>query len=279
MVEVLASIAVLVSLAAQPDDAAVAAAKRAEARAFEAIDDERWCEAMHHFLEANGAAPSVDLIYNAAQAADLAEDRKQALKLYVELVGAYPGSERQAEVNARIRELTAILGDEGEGSPCPPPPEKGVEDAPAPTPAPVIEPVGEGPALGAFLPWAMVGGGAVVMAAGATLAGVGSVPYFSFLDARERILAAEAAGADAGALQRQQTEARESWQSWGELTTWSGVIAIVTGAAIATGGLVWALMGPTPDEQGSGSGSEHTNDTDDTDARAEPATDGAPSEG
>lgn len=250
MVEALAGLVLLASLAAQADGDAVARAKAAEARAFEAIDGERWCDALHHFLEANAAAPSVDLIYNAAQAADLAEDRKQALKLYVELVGAYPGSERQAEVNARIRELTGVVAEEGEGSACPElaPEASGSDPVVEPTPVPV-EPASEASVdVGAVLPWAVVGGGAVVMAAGAALAGVGSIPYFNFLDAREQILAAEQAGGDASALQRQQSDARASWQSWGELTTWTGVIGVVTGALVATGGLVWALSGSTPDE-------------------------------
>lgn len=262
MVEALTSLLVLVSLAAQTDESAVSTAKAAEARAFEAIDGERWCEAMHHFLEANRAAPSVDLIYNAAQAADLAEDRKQALKLYVDLVGAYPGSERQTEVNARIRELTGIVAERGEGEACPDLPSSASEPEPVIEPEPrELEPASAGPELGSILPWAVVGGGAVIMATGATLAAVGSAPYFTFLDAREQILAAEAAGADAAALQRQQRDARDSWQSWGELTAWTGVIAVVTGALVTTGGLVWALAGQAPDEAGA--------PADDTDAQSD----------
>lgn len=255
MVEALAGLMLLVSVAAQPSDDAVGRAKAAEARAFEAIEGERWCDAMHHFLEANAAAPSVDLIYNAAQAADLAEDRKQALKLYVELVGAYPGSERQAEVNARIRELTGIVAEKGEGTECPAlPPEEPLRDTePVPDPVPT-EPASAdvdtsaGPGV---LPWAVVGGGALLMATGGVLAGVGTIPYFGFLDARDKILAAEKAGGDASALQRQQTDARASWQTWGELTAWSGALALVTGALVTTGGLVWALS-DTPDEQAEG---------------------------
>ncbi len=253
MTNALLGLALLAQLAAQPSAEDVSRAKAAEARAFVAIEGEQWCSAMNHFLEANAAAPSVDLIYNAAQAADLADDRAQALKLYDELVGAYPGSERQAQVNERVKELNALVEKEGGGTPCPAPAEKAVSEGPVVEPAPPAEeppatvPAAE-PALG-VLPWSVVGGGALLMAGGAALSGVGAMPYFGFLDAREKILAAELAGTDAGALQKQQRDARESWQSWGELTTWAGVITLVTGALVTTGGLVWALGSAAPDEE------------------------------
>lgn len=256
-------VALLVSFAAPPPDAStsepppveaepsaadVKKAKAAEARAFQAIEGERWCDAMQLFLKANAAAPSVDLVYNAAQAADLAKDREQALKLYQELVGAYPESERQAQVDERIRELGEVTGSEGAGSPCPTPPATTTTTAEAPVtppePAPEVSPLederGHAPPPD-VLPWTIAGAGGLLVAGGAVLTTLGALPFFSFLDAREKILAAEKAGADAGALQEQQADARAGWESWGELTAWTGLVTVVSGALVTTAGLVWAL--------------------------------------
>lgn len=252
MGEALVGLAILVTLAAQPADDDVARAKRAEASAFEAIEGERWCDAARHFREANAAAPSVDLTYNAAQAADLAEDRRQALELYVELVGAYPGSDRQTQVNERIQELTALIAKEGEGTACPvvtmslEEPSDDVELLSEPS---VVEPPPEEGAALDVLPWAVVGSGGALVALGAGLTAIGALPYVGFLDARAQILELESTGGDATALQKQQADARAGWESWGELTVLAGVTAVVTGALVATGGLLWALASGTPDEE------------------------------
>jgi len=63
---------VALSTISQSND--TAAAKAAEERAFAAIEEERWCDAAHAFMDANDLSPTVDLIYNAAQAADYAEE-------------------------------------------------------------------------------------------------------------------------------------------------------------------------------------------------------------
>lgn len=259
MGEALLGLAFLVTLAAQPAGDDVAKAKRAEASAFEAIEGERWCDAARHFREANAAAPSVDLTYNAAQAADLAEDRKQALQLYVELAGAYPGSDRQTQVNERIQELTALIAEEGEGTACPvvttdaeEPAEVPGDDADVLAEPSVVEPPPEDGAALDVLPWAVVGSGGALVALGAGLTAIGALPYVGFLDARAQILELERTGGDATALQKQQADARAGWESWGELTVLAGVTAAVTGALVATGGLLWAITSGTPDEDPDG---------------------------
>jgi hypothetical protein len=236
---------VVLSVPARADD--VEQSKEAEARAFAAIDEERWCDAMHAFLDANGAAPSVDLIYNAALAADEAQDRKSALKLYVELLGAYPDSDRGAAVNQRIGDLTNEVQESGDGTPCPEPP------APEPaepatvqdevTPVAEAEPPADPPGATNVLPWSVAGAGALVAVTGGVLAAVGALPYFDFVDARGRILEAESAGADASELQDRQTAASDAWGTWGALTAVSGAVLTGVGVLLSGGGVVWGLMG------------------------------------
>lgn len=253
MAEMLLLVALLTSAAAQPAPADVSRAKAAESEAFVAIDEERWCEATQLFLEANGAAPSLDLVYNAAQAADLAEDRAQALKLYRDLESAYEKGERKVQVTERVRELTALIEKEGAGSACPAPAASAASNDPA-EPVPALQPPppatasNDGPPL-PVLPWSVVGAGGVLVAGGAALSVLGSLPFLGFLDARDKILAAEAIGADASALQQQQADARAGWESWGELTAWSGVVVVITGALVSSAGLVWALSSGTASEE------------------------------
>jgi hypothetical protein len=222
------------------------AAKKAEDEAFTAVEEERWCDAMHGFLVANDAAPSIDLIFNAALAADEAQDRKRALKLYVELLGAYPDSDRGESVNTRIADLTKAVQKDGDGTPCPEP-EATEEPAAEPAPAEQAPPPAEEPPPPAgvtyILPWSVAGAGAVIAVAGVGLAVLGGVPYFDFIGAREQILAAEREGGDAAALQERQEAARGAWTTWGELTMWAGVTTSVVGLGVATGGVVWGLVG------------------------------------
>lgn len=250
-------------IAGQPgDEERVTKAKDAEERAFVAVDEERWCDASRLFIEANRYAPSVDLVFNAAHAAALAGDRKQAMKLYADLLGAYPGSKRQQEVTRAIADLTRKIEKEGPGQACPEPPpaepagaepdpaapaEPSPEPAPAPDPAVHAEQTSATPAL---WPWAVAGGGALLAVGGATLSGISLGPYFAHADAVEKIYAAEQAGADASALQKQQSEARQAWESWGELTLWSGVAIAGAGVAVtATGVVLGALSLAEPTEE------------------------------
>src|SRR3954463_3525576 len=47
----------------------------AEAQAFAAVDAKHWCDAVSLFLAADAAAPSPDLVIDAAQAAEAGNDR------------------------------------------------------------------------------------------------------------------------------------------------------------------------------------------------------------
>lgn len=134
---------------ARAGSGAEVAAQDAERQAFAAIEAERWCDALHYFVVANSAAPSLDLIWNAAQAADLAGDRKRALKLYVELLGAYPRSKKQRKVNGRVKTLTAQIAKKGGGVRC----EAPAEPAQAPEePVPPLAPPPDTAAAGATPP-------------------------------------------------------------------------------------------------------------------------------
>jgi hypothetical protein len=227
--------------AQETSDPDVAESKRAEARAFAAVEEERWCDANHAFLAAHQAAPQLDLVYNAAQAADLGGDKQQAVQLYVELLGAYPDSARQAEVDERIRALSKELQSGVEGVPCPPPteaaPDASVEADPAAEALP-----GAASAPPSVPPWTVAGAGVVLLAAGTGLAAFGSLPYFGFHDARAAILEAEKGGGDAAGLHDRQTASRESWESWGGPSVISGVALAVVGAGIVVGGIAWALL-------------------------------------
>jgi hypothetical protein len=240
------AIAVAAAPALAASEGADERAKAAESRAFAAIDEERWCDAGFAFLEANELAPTIDYIYNAAQAVDYAGDKKRALKLYAELLGAYPGSERQEAVNQRIRELTEAVGSEGVGEACP---------EPEPEAAPVVEeeatPAGaagesaatpESSAGGAILPFGLAGVGGVLLVAGTVTALVGAVPYFGHSDIAAQIESAEQSGADASALQREQSDLRAAWESWGELTVWMGISTAAVGLFSAGAGAAWGAM-------------------------------------
>ena len=81
-------------------------AANAEKRAFKHIEGEKWCKATNAFLDAYDYHAAVVYIYNAAKAAEFAKDRKLALQLSLEMMGKFPGSDKQAEVNEMIQALS-----------------------------------------------------------------------------------------------------------------------------------------------------------------------------
>lgn len=248
-----------------PGQAEVDAARAAEERAFAAIDEERWCDAAHRFMDANDIAPSVDLIYNAAQAADYAGDRKLALHLYTELIGAYPGSDRQAAVNQRMVEITSQVSKQGVGKSCPDrpaPPEPApasvdkagkVEDT-APDEAPTGDasdvvaappPATAGNAGGgiSFLPWIGVALAAAVVAGGAGLVGVGGSQYVAYFMAHNQINDAQANGTDVpDGVHDQQTNARAAWESWAEPTFLAGIATAAVATALVAAAVTWGVV-------------------------------------
>ena len=109
-------------------------AANAEKRAFEHIQNEKWCKATNAFLDAYDYHAAVVYIYNAAKAAEFAKDRKLALQLSLEMMGKFPGSDKQAEVNEMIQTLSKDVTSLGPGTPCAR--DKKVEPEPKPTKAP-----------------------------------------------------------------------------------------------------------------------------------------------
>ena len=90
-----------------------------EQRAFEYIEAEDWCNATNSFLDAYEKAPIIDYLFNAAKAARLAGDRRQAMQLNIELLGQFPGSPLTAEVNKNNKELSDEMTQNGPGLTCP----------------------------------------------------------------------------------------------------------------------------------------------------------------
>jgi hypothetical protein len=226
---------------------AVSRSKAAEERGFDLVANEKWCEATYAFLEANDAAPSLDLIFNAALAADYAGDRQKALKLYADLIGAYPGSERNAEVTARIGELTQKMGADGVGTACAEPaPDEATPiatDAAAtsststPTGEPASKDGADSPGVMAFVPWTLLASGVVVLIVGGALAIGGIVPYLGHAQARNAILDAEQQGLDASEAQAAQTMWRGAWETWGLASVIVGATTTVVGTLLGfTGG-------------------------------------------
>lgn len=241
-------------------------AKQAEEAAFAAVNENRWCDAANQFLLAQAYAPNFDLVFNAAQAAALAGDRKQAVKLYAELLDAYPDSDSRDGVGKALAEVTQIIQTEGPGEPCPaltPPgasssstssegtsstaPDRADDDAHTADAPSVGEEAISAPAQPIW-PWAMAGGGGALAVTGAVFTAVGVMPALRHADAREQIVAAEAAGADASAAQVQQLRARADWEGWGEMTTYTGAALLVTGVVVSGVGVIVGLT-QGPDEE------------------------------
>jgi hypothetical protein len=117
-------------------------AEEAENKAFAFIKNEEWCKATNSFLDAYDSVPEVVYIYNAAKAAEYAKDRKLALQLSLEMMGKFPSSDKQAEINALIQKLSGEITSVGAGIACPrTKKEKASQTAQAPPPATPIPPV------------------------------------------------------------------------------------------------------------------------------------------
>jgi hypothetical protein len=220
----------------------------AEEKAFVAVEEERWCDAVHLFVEADRLEPSDALLLNAAHAAELGGDRARALELTKQVV-AKPNGAKNAAVQQQLKKLTQRVAKEGPGTPCPAPAttEPKQEPAPDPQPGPVPDPAPRpaeaAPDLTPVL-WGTAGLGGVALVGGTVLAAVGSLPFFEHGDARARILEAELAGADAAALQDQQAAARSAWEGWGQATVIAGVLVSTVGALVTAGGVAGALLLP-----------------------------------
>jgi hypothetical protein len=268
------------SIAAVPS-ASGDAAVRAEAAAFEeqafaAVDKEQWCRAARLFEKANSLAPAVDLLTNAAQAAEFGGDLAGARVFWGEVATASPAAQR-ADARAKVAALDKRIAKAGPGTQCPP--------LPAPTPAatspapPVSPPASSSttsaPAAPAAPPaaalpsttdvsasttsstaktpeppsprtwaWVLGGVGGGVVAVGGVVAGLGATSWFAHVAAVEKIAAAERDRVDATKFQAEQIEARVAWESWGQALTVVGSVGVGVGVAAAAGGVGWAVLGP-----------------------------------
>ena len=175
-------------------------AEEAENKAFAFIKNEEWCKATNSFLDAYDSVPEVVYIYNAAKAAEYAKDRKLALQLSLEMMGKFPSSDKQAEINALIQKLSGEITSVGAGVACPrTQKEASAPAAPTPQaaagPIPPASPAAQGPepeaipeeptsapaeASGLFAPkngGLYTGVGLALVGSGSILMGLGGLSY------------------------------------------------------------------------------------------------------
>jgi hypothetical protein len=196
-------------------------------------------------------------LFNAARAAEVADDRVLATKLYAELIKRSPKAANVGEARKRASAINAAIKDSGPGSSCaeqaaskpstppavvvanPPP------TAPPPSPTPVVAVDGDpgaGLRIGGIV--ALAGGGVLAVGGGA-MAVVAGLPYLEHGDVAAQIRAAEAVGAapnTVDALQERQRLARNSWDGWGKIVFPVGVgIAAVGVVSLIAGGVMVPL--------------------------------------
>ncbi|MDP2339583.1 MAG: hypothetical protein Q8O67_01385 [Deltaproteobacteria bacterium] len=221
-----------------------------EEQAFAAIDKEQWCQAARLFERAHSQGPAVDLLMNAAQAAEYGGDFAGALRFVgdVKLLPAIDAAKKKT-ANARATELSKLVAKKGPGVPCPPlPPPVAPEPTPAPTPEPTTTTTlpAEEPADLRPVGFAAAGIGGAVVLIGASVSTVGLLPWFAHGAASSEILVAERSKADATALQEKQAEAREGWESYGQALTMAGGVVAGLGVVAIAGGLGLGLLGEAP---------------------------------
>ncbi|MCC7070997.1 MAG: hypothetical protein IT383_06735 [Deltaproteobacteria bacterium] len=248
-------LAALLAFAAAPGDDVAATARAREEAAFAAVGEKRWCAALNLFLEADRLEPSPDLVFNAAQAAELGADRARAMQLYTQLLGTTTSAARKAEAKSRIAVLTKLVEKSGPGAACPAAELDAAADAPAAVTttgtagtaaspvAPAEASTSTPPAPGTPWPWVTAGVGGVAFVAGAVLAVVGMQPWFSHEAARASLADAEKRGATEGVdeLFARQQSARADWVGWGQAALASGIAAAGVGMVAAAGGATWGL--------------------------------------
>ena len=237
------------ALYAAADAELEARARAREEAAFQAVDEKRWCDALALFLESDRLVPSPDLIFNAAQAAELAFDRAQAMQLYTQLLGTTTSNERKVEAKKRIAALTRLVEKEGPGTACPVPQVAAPSTAPSgstPEVAPVIATSASAPAPSSPpspWPWITAGFGGAAMVTGGVIVVVGAQPWFAHASARQALQDAEKQASTQGVdeLYRQQEQARADWVGFGQASVAAGLAFTVVGMLAAAGGVVWAL--------------------------------------
>ncbi len=238
----------LLLLGAAGDDDVATRARTSEEAAFAAVGDKRWCDALTLFLKADSLAPSPDLVFNAAQAAELGADRARAMQLYTQLLGTTTSAARKSEAKSRIAALTKMVEASGPGEPCPLPVAVAPVADPAPAPAAPASPSAPAtaappPIAGSPWPWVTAGVGAAAVVAGGGIAFVGLQPWFAHESARGALEAAEKQGATDGvdALYQEQERARADWVGFGQAAVAAGIAFGVVGVIAAAGGAVWGV--------------------------------------
>jgi hypothetical protein len=250
----------LLSTAGLTDDDDVARAKEAEEKAFAAIDAQRYCDALHLFLDADALAPSPDLVANAALAANLAGDRVRALALYATVIKRYDDEPSREKVRRQMATITDKMAAEGPGAACPSPAATTTTEPktkPDPVAPPIVDqtpaaptpaPVAPSPAASSSpWPWAFVAGGAALAVAGGLGALLGASPWVDYNRAAERIDDAEAADelTAAEGFQQDLARAKSDWEGWGlPLMSVSGAGTLAGLGLVGVGVALLATEGP-----------------------------------
>lgn len=256
-------LAALLLLAADED--AATRARASEEAAFAAVADKRWCDALALFLDADRLAANPDLVFNAAQAAELGADRARAMQLYTQLLGTTTSAARKVEAKGRIAALTKMVENSGPGTSCPQlttlattlptaPTDTGAASpasataaspgtAASPTSTSTTSSTAPAPPPATPWPWVTAGVGGVAVVAGAALAVVGAQPWFAHGAAHEALAAAQKQGATDGVdeLYAAQAQARADWVGWGQASLAAGSAFAAVGVVAAAGGAVWGL--------------------------------------
>ena len=241
-------LAALFLLAAAGDTDVATRARASEEAAFAAVGEKRWCDALALFLTADSLVPSPDLIFNAAQAAELGADRARAMQRYTQLLGTTTSAARKNEAKSRIAALTKLVDKGGSGEQCPLPPAAATVEVASPAsppeaPPPVSAPIEPSTPPGSPWPWVTTGVGSAAVLAGGVLATVGVQPWFAHAAAREALAAAEKQGATDGvaALFEEQERARADWVGFGQASVAAGLAFAAVGVIAAAGGAVWGI--------------------------------------
>jgi hypothetical protein len=233
--------AMWLSAQAAPDAATVA--KALEEKAFAAIERKDWCEATFLFEEANAASPTADYLFNAARAAENAEDIPRALMLYKLATGGTRAKEAKQKLSVlekrsgSTKACVAPAPPVEEPPPPPPPPEVVVV-----APPPVQQP---GPSVGTVAGIILVPTGSLLVVGGGIAAVLGAMPLLRFSDAQSALDKAAANGVtdpdELAALQQKQGIERAAWEGpLGRPLLIGGVIGVGVGVAVvATGIALW----------------------------------------
>jgi hypothetical protein len=111
------------------------------------------------------------------------------------------------------------------------------------TPEPAAPPAAAADAgMPAYVPWIVVGAGGVGAVVGSAVTVVGLIPYFGYENAKNRAQEAPSLAEYDEAVGDLET-AEDDYNGYGQMSVAGGLILTGLGAAVATGGVAWALLG------------------------------------